>query len=848
MEKETADVETVSGASGILSVSQSFGSFGRDYKSINPARDAKSMSWDRPYLSNPKIPGLLKRVFKGSDRKSRHQEVGEWSLEECRHSIMELAKEMNRVLKNSAIPTPVSSEDTCSLEECRCFIMKWAGELDKLVQQSQSAGQVETRKGAELRNKEDLPGPEGEELSEGAGQNQGEELDQEEEQRLKDGHDIIMQWARELKTVPENSVSAGEAVEQGVAELVKEWKRGKLSNILPIMEFIMWTLIKEEAKGMLKSQNIGAGRSIPDLVWQWIHKASVDSLTLDLDTAHPRLTLPVDEKHVRRKRQDHNNPQRFDYRRCVLGKEGFTSGRHYWELGVGENTFWRLGVSRESAPKKGKFSMTPQQGYWTVGWSGDEDKDEFTALTDPQTPLPPSLKPQKLGVYLDYEEGQLSFYNVETRSHIYTFTDMEFNPNEKLYPFFWSLEYKDLALVSPGKMNDSFFFLLVWKWILAASVDSLTLDLDTAHPRLTLPVDEKQERRKRQDHNNPQRFDYRRCVLGKEGFTSGRHYWELGVGENTFWRLGVSRESAPKKGKFSMTPQQGYWTVGWDGDEDKDEFTALTDPQTPLPPSLKPQKLGVYLDYEEGQLSFYNVETRSHIYTFTDMEFNPNEKLYPFFWSLEYKDLALVSPGKMIDSSFFLLVWEGILAASVDVTLDPDTAHPQLTLSAEGKRVRRGGTWQDLPNTPQRFNNTFCVLGREGFTSGRRYWQVQVGGNTYWRLGVSRESAKRKGGFSMTPQQGYWTVEWRWSRDEFTALTDPRTPLPLSLKPQKLGVYLDYEEGQLSFYNVETRSHIYTFTDMEFNPNEKLYPFFCTYSNTDLVLESPDVDPVSAAD
>ncbi|XP_058874840.1 E3 ubiquitin-protein ligase TRIM39-like [Acipenser ruthenus] len=208
--------------------------------------------------------------------------------------------------------------------------------------------------------------------------------------------------------------------------------------------------------------------------WKWIRSSAVDILTLDLDTAHPRLTLPVDEKQVRGKRQDYNNPQRFDYRRCVLGKEDFTSGRHYWELGVGENTFWRLGVSRESAPRKEEFSMTPQQGYWTVGWDGDEDKDEFIALTDPQTPLPLSLKPQKLGVYLDYEEGWLSFYDVETRSHIYTFTDMEFNPNEKLYPFFWTIEYNDLVLVSPGKMNDSSFFLLVWKWILAASgTDSL---------------------------------------------------------------------------------------------------------------------------------------------------------------------------------------------------------------------------------------------------------------------------------------------------------------------------------------------------------------------------------------
>ncbi|MBN3279373.1 TRI39 ligase, partial [Polyodon spathula] len=95
----------------------------------------------------------------------------------------------------------------------------------------------------------------------------------------------------------------------------------------------------------------------------------------------------------------------------------------------------------------------------------------------------------------------------------------------------------------------------------------------------------------------------------------------------------------------------------------------------------------------------------------------------------------------------------------------------------------------------------------------------------------------------MTPQLGYWTVER--SGDEFNALTAPQTPLPLSLKLQKLGVYLDYEEGQLSFYNVETRSHIYTFTDIELNPKEKLYPLLWTVDiNTSLVLESP----VSAGD
>ncbi|XP_058874463.1 butyrophilin subfamily 1 member A1-like [Acipenser ruthenus] len=380
-----------------------------------------------------------------------------------------------------------------------------------------------------------------------------------------------------------------------------------------------------------------------------------------------------------------------------------------------------------------------------------------------------------------------------------------------------------------------------WKWILSSAVD-VTLDPDTAHPRLILSAEGKRVRwgKTRQSlPDNPERFDRRSCVLGKESFTSGRRYWQVQVGWNRDWRLGVSRESAKKKGWFSRTPQQGYWTVWWD--EDQDEFTAVADPEILLPLSLKPQKLGVYLDYEEKRLSFYNVETRSHIYTFTDMEFNPNEKLYPFFWT-EDKNTALV-----LKSCEKILDWESILAASVGVTLDPDTAHPLLILSAEGKQVRKQVTLQDLPHNPERFNYKPCVLGRESFTSGRRYWQVQVGGNTSWILGVSRESAERKGRINMTPQQGYWTVGW--SGGWFTALSDHWAPLPRNLKPQKLGVYLDYEEGQLSFYNVETRSHIYTFTDMEFNPNEKLYPLFYTGDNdTALVLESPDPDPVSAAD
>ncbi|XP_069044187.1 butyrophilin subfamily 1 member A1-like isoform X1 [Lepisosteus oculatus] len=183
--------------------------------------------------------------------------------------------------------------------------------------------------------------------------------------------------------------------------------------------------------------------------------------------------------------------------------------------------------------------------------------------------------------------------------------------------------------------------------------------------------------------------------------------------------------------------------------------------------------------------------------------------------------------------------WQWLCSAAADVTLDPDTAHPELSLSEDGKRVRVGEE-QDLPDNPERFDYTWCVLSRDGLACGRHYWEVE--GNEDWRIGVSRESAQRKGRFDFTPKGGYWGLECNSSPDSFqlSALTDPATDLPLSLRPRRLGVCVDIEERKVSFYIVESRTHIFTFTDMEFSQGEKIYPFLYTWdSDKDLVLLPP---------
>ncbi|MEQ2251388.1 hypothetical protein ILYODFUR_010436 [Ilyodon furcidens] len=166
-----------------------------------------------------------------------------------------------------------------------------------------------------------------------------------------------------------------------------------------------------------------------------------------------------------------------------------------------------------------------------------------------------------------------------------------------------------------------------------------------------------------------------------------------------------------------------------------------------------------------------------------------------------------------------------MLKYSVDVTMDPDTANPWLQLSQDRHQVRHLGAWQELPDHPDRFDTVVIVLGRDGFTSGRHYWEVQVGDKDDWYLGVAKSTVKRKGRLSVSTAQGYWALAMKKGQG-YRVSTSPPVLLSLGPKPKRIGVYVDYEEGQVSFYDVKARTHIYTFEDTF---TEKILPFFYLY-------------------
>uniref|UniRef100_A0A3B4AVZ3 B30.2/SPRY domain-containing protein n=1 Tax=Periophthalmus magnuspinnatus TaxID=409849 RepID=A0A3B4AVZ3_9GOBI len=331
-------------------------------------------------------------------------------LDEDQLFIVELAKDINRVCQKSEVLEHIwNLDDTWSTLLCRFTILEWGNILEQKKKLMQTDGWPEM--------------------------DENSEFDLYDEDHVQQAKAVILNWVKDLKAQPEQSVWPGEPVTKALEDLKSAWRWGRVPSLVSAMELLMWTLVLQSPEK----------DNLPQQWLLWKQKTQKIDITLDLDTANPDLLITGDKRmRCGFDRKDvPNYHQRFDGWWCAVGVQGFGSGRHYWEVEVGERD-WRLGVAKESALRKGFKSLNTDTGYLTLRL---ERGTELKALTVPFTALPPGLISRKVGIYLDYDQGQLSFYDVDKRFHIYTYNERF---TEKLYPLFGTVEIlKDLVIRAP---------------------------------------------------------------------------------------------------------------------------------------------------------------------------------------------------------------------------------------------------------------------------------------------------------------------------------------------------------------------------------------------------------------
>uniref|UniRef100_A0A8C5U8M3 Uncharacterized protein n=1 Tax=Malurus cyaneus samueli TaxID=2593467 RepID=A0A8C5U8M3_9PASS len=192
-----------------------------------------------------------------------------------------------------------------------------------------------------------------------------------------------------------------------------------------------------------------------------------------------------------------------------------------------------------------------------------------------------------------------------------------------------------------------------------------------------------------------------------------------------------------------------------------------------------------------------------------------------------HRPLGAVTPGEAGNTHVAPSACQGSRGGTgqAKVTLDPETASFHLTLSRDHKTVWLGDGRQNLPDTSKRFTGSPSVLGSQGFTSGRHYWELEVGKGESWAVGVALESVLRKDSLSVALGK-IWALRLDWD-GQYTALHLPPAPLALGEKLQRIRVHLDYEAGQVTFYNAENMTQILQF---KASFTEKVFPYFWLWS------------------
>lgn len=155
------------------------------------------------------------------------------------------------------------------------------------------------------------------------------------------------------------------------------------------------------------------------------------------------------------------------------------------------------------------------------------------------------------------------------------------------------------------------------------------------------------------------------------------------------------------------------------------------------------------------------------------------------------------------------------------VVFDPNTVSPWLHLNDDLTSVNENSERLTSPDNPERFDPCVFVLGAEGYTSGKHKWEVVVGANPSWIVGVCKKTVARKKKFTVSTNRGVWCIGL--SKGVYTAFTNERTELQVQERPERIRIKLNMDKGEVSFWDGGTAKHLITLTHKF---DEEIFPFF----------------------
>ncbi|XP_073506472.1 E3 ubiquitin/ISG15 ligase TRIM25-like isoform X1 [Phyllobates terribilis] len=151
-----------------------------------------------------------------------------------------------------------------------------------------------------------------------------------------------------------------------------------------------------------------------------------------------------------------------------------------------------------------------------------------------------------------------------------------------------------------------------------------------------------------------------------------------------------------------------------------------------------------------------------------------------------------------------------------DILLDVNTADNNLLISDDLKTATWTRIRQNRPETAERFQYYPQVMSRRGFTSGRHYWDVESSRSNVWIVGMCYPSIDRGGRLSIIAynNKSWCLYKGRWYNKYAVTYDGKVIRLPHQISSDRVRIYLDYEAGQLSFYELcDPIRHLHTFTD-----------------------------------